>query len=227
MPLIQLDAITKHYTVGTTLQPVLPPLSLTVNHGEYVTIIGASGSGKSTLMHILGFLDQADSGTYRFNDVIIPWANSDQLANIRNRSIGFVFQAFHLLPRLSVLDNVALPLRYQGIHHSLAKERATFALEQTLMTAFVGRYPQQLSGGQQQRVAIARALVTEPALILADEPTGALDSQTSDEILLVFDALHQVGKTLMVVTHNPHVALRSRRIIQLTAGCIVDDRLNT
>ncbi len=227
MPLIQLDAITKHYSVGQTIHHVLPPLSLNVKRGEYLTIIGASGSGKSTLMHILGFLDQADSGTYSFNGTVTPWADRDQLATIRNHAIGFVFQAFHLLPRLSILENVALPLLYQGIHGKPALERAALALEQTLMAAFSARFPQQLSGGQQQRVAIARALVTNPALILADEPTGALDSKTTEEILSVFDTLHQAGKTLIVVTHNPQVALRSARIIHLTDGCIVDDRLTS
>jgi len=188
-----------------------------------VAIIGASGSGKSTLMHILGFLDQVSSGTYRFNGHQPLWGNPDQLAAIRNQSIGFIFQAFHLLPRLTVLENVALPLLYQGIHGIAAKERAHQALAQTLMASFTKRFPNQLSGGQQQRVAIARALVTEPALILADEPTGALDSQTSDEILQLFERLHALGKTLVLVTHNPLVAERCQRIIRINDGQIVAD----
>lgn len=223
MPLIQLDAITKHYRLGEQNHTVLKPISLAIETGEWVTIIGASGSGKSTLMHILGFLDQASSGTYHFNGQQPEWTHPDQLATLRNRSIGFIFQAFHLLPRLTVLENVALPLLYQGIHGAAAQARALDALESTLMAKFSQRFPNQLSGGQQQRVAIARALITEPALILADEPTGALDSHTSEEILQLFERLHALGKTLVLVTHNPQVAERCQRIIHINDGQMVHD----
>ena len=226
MPLIQLDCITKHYGVGEHRLPALKPLSLSIETGEWVGVIGASGSGKSTLMHILGFLDQVDSGTYHFKEQLLTEAKPDHLAKLRNQAIGFVFQAFHLLPRLSVLDNVALPLLYQGMHHKAALLRASQALEQTRMSPFGKRLPNQLSGGQQQRVALARALICQPDLLLADEPTGALDSQTSEEILHLFDDLHKLGKTIVLVTHNPVVAKRCTRILQLADGCLIDDRWN-
>lgn len=222
MPLIQLAHISKHYAEQV---PVLRDISLSIEPGEWVAIVGASGCGKSTLMHVLGFLDQANSGVYRFNGQVYPWLKADQLAAIRNRYIGFVFQAFHLLPRLTALENVALPLLYQGLQGQAAWPKAQRIMKKLQLTALNHRFPHQLSGGQQQRIAIARALVTEPMLILADEPTGALDHDTSDDVMRCFEQLHHEGKTLVLVTHNVQVARRCQRILRLQSGQISEDSM--
>lgn len=217
MPLILLEHVRKHYG---TKAPVLRDISLGIEAGEWVAITGQSGCGKSTLLHILGFLDQASFGCYHFDGRVYPWLKADQLAWIRSRHIGFVFQAFHLLPRLTALENVALPLLYQGLRGKIAWARAKLTLEKLQLAHLSQRFPSQLSGGQQQRIAIARALVTEPSLILADEPTGALDSQTSEEIMQCFEQLHHSQKTIVMVTHNPHLAARCQRVIHLHDGRI-------
>lgn len=220
MPLIQVKHLSKHYGEQS---PILQDICLSIEAGEWVAIVGASGGGKSTLMHILGFLDQASSGLYRFDGRVYPWLKADQLAFIRSRHIGFVFQAFHLLPRLTLLENVALPLLYQGLQGKAAWPRALKALEDLQLAHLHQRYPQQLSGGQQQRVAIARALVTQPTLILADEPTGALDRQTSEDIMDCLAQLHHAQKTIVMVTHNPLIAARCQRILRLVHGHIDHD----
>lgn len=220
MPLIQVEHLSKRYGAQS---PILQDVCLSIEAGEWVAIVGASGCGKSTLMHILGFLDQASSGLYRFDGRVYPWLKADQLAFIRSRHIGFVFQAFHLLPRLTVLENVALPLLYQGLQGKAAWPRALKALEELQLAYLSQRFPQQLSGGQQQRVAIARALVTQPTLILADEPTGALDNHTSEAIMDCLAQLNHQQKTIVMVTHNPLIAARCQRVLRLEYGHIQHD----
>jgi putative ABC transport system ATP-binding protein len=199
----------------------LQAVNLTIGAGEYCAITGASGSGKSTLMNVVGCLDRPSSGSYYLDRAEVARLNDDELALIRNRKIGFVFQQFHLLSQLSALENVALPLIYANVPRSERQERATAALERVGLGHRLQNKPNQLSGGQQQRVAIARAIVTEPVLLLADEPTGALDSQTTQEILEIFETLHQAGMTIMVVTHEIEVADRAERTVQFRDGKIV------
>ncbi|MCD6046461.1 MAG: yknY [Gammaproteobacteria bacterium] len=224
MSLIKLDHIVKTYQVGHEKRDVLKDLCLTIKEGSLVAIIGASGSGKTTLMNIIGLLDQPTLGEYQLRGQSFHNLNADDLARIRNQEIGFVFQFFYLLPRLNALENVMLPLQYQNIDPKLAQEKALHWLEKMGLTHVAQQKPQQLSGGQQQRVAIARALVTNPSLILADEPTGALDSKTSDDILNLFISLHaHTQKTIIIITHNPQIAEQCHRIIQLQDGEIIRD----
>jgi len=224
VPVVKLTDITQVYGTGDAAVHALRGISLDVAQGEYVAIMGPSGSGKSTLMNVLGCLDVASSGTYRLagNDVKIFKEN--QLARIRNRQIGFVFQSFNLVPRMSALANVELPLVYGRVGRAERRERALEALDSVGLSSRANHQPQELSGGQQQRVAIARALVTSPTLLLADEPTGNLDSASTDEILDMFNHLALQGRTIIVITHEPHVAEQSHRIITLGDGLIVADR---
>lgn len=222
--LIDIQDIRKSYFSGSVETPVLFGVSLTVAPGEYVAIMGQSGSGKSTLMNILGCLDKPTSGGYRLNGHDITTATPAGLAEIRNRTIGFVFQSFNLLRRISVLENVALPMIYAGASRADAKLRAREQLEKVGLTPYANRLPNQLSGGQQQRVAIARSLVNHPKLLLADEPTGNLDTRTSEDIINVFEQLNRdQGLTVVVVTHEPDVAAHARRLVRLKDGLVLYD----
>lgn len=219
--LIQLNNINKTYRLEDVSTTVLNQVSLTVNQGDLLAIVGASGSGKSTLMNIIGLLDKADSGSYLLNQRPVSGLSSDEAAELRNQSIGFVFQQFNLLPRFSALQNVALPLTYRQVPANDIHDRCMAALTQVGMTKYASHRPMQLSGGQQQRVAIARALVTEPKVILADEPTGALDSRTSKEVMDLFLALNNEGRTLIIVTHDEQIADQCRRRITLADGVVI------
>jgi len=217
---IQLNDIVKTYEMGTQTVHALRGVDLTIDQGEMVAIMGPSGSGKSTLMNIIGCLDLPSGGDYTLDDIAVSHMSDDQLARIRNQKIGFVFQQFNLLPRTSALKQVSLPLMYAGLSRSERNERAKAALEAVGLGDRIDHRPDELSGGQQQRVAIARALVTEPTIILADEPTGALDSQTGDEILDIFEQMNEQGIIVIMVTHEPMVAERARRTIWLRDGLI-------
>ncbi len=221
--MITLEAVTKVYPLGSSAVEALKGVSFQVEEGEFVGIQGPSGSGKSTLLHIIGCLDRPTSGRYILEGIRVETLEDDQLAFLRNRKIGFVFQAFHLLPRLSALKNVELPLLYSGIPARERRKRALAALEAVGLLGRKDHTPQELSGGEQQRVAIARALVNRPSLLLADEPTGNLDSRAGEEIMDLFKALNRNGSTVLVVTHNPLVAGRAGRVIQLKDGLIVKD----
>ena len=199
----------------------LDGVDLTVNRGDYLAVMGASGSGKSTAMNILGCLDRPSSGSYRLNNTPVEDLSDDQLADLRNRDLGFVFQQFHLLPQLSALDNVILPMVYAGVPAAERRQRAQAALERVGLGQRLNNKPNQLSGGQQQRVAIARAIINQPALLLADEPTGALDSQTTAEVLDIFDDLHRGGMTVVMVTHEDDVAARAEKIVHFRDGRIL------
>ncbi len=223
--LIRLEAIAKVYGEGDTIVRALDQIDLVVNRGEYCSIMGASGSGKSTAMNIIGCLDRPTAGNYYLDQVAVAELNKDELATIRNRKIGFVFQQFHLLAQMSALENVMLPMVYADVSPQERKARAEEALVKVGLGDRLGNKPNQLSGGQQQRVAIARAMVNQPLLLLADEPTGALDSQTTKEILRIFQELHQSGITVVMVTHEPEVAKTTNRIIWFKDGKIVYPRL--
>lgn len=220
-PVAQLEAVDKVYGTGDTAVHALDKLDLTVNRGDYLAVMGASGSGKSTAMNILGCLDRPSSGSYLLNGTPVEGLSDDQLADLRNRDLGFVFQQFHLLPQLSALENVMLPMVYAGVPAAARRERAQAALERVGLGQRLNNKPNQLSGGQQQRVAIARAIINQPALLLADEPTGALDSQTTAEVLDIFDALHQGGMTVVMVTHEDDVAARAEKIVRFRDGHIL------
>nr|WP_310426078.1 ABC transporter ATP-binding protein [Chamaesiphon sp. VAR_48_metabat_135_sub] len=220
--MISLEDITKTYHLGTIDVPVLKRINLSIEEGEYVAIMGASGSGKSTLMNIIGCLDRPSSGQYFLAGQDLTTLDDDELADIRNQYIGFVFQQFNLLPRLTSLSNVMLPMIYADVDKSQRIEQATAALVQVGLKDRIQNRPNQLSGGQQQRVAIARALVNHPALVLADEPTGALDSKTSEEIMNLLTELNQQGTTIAIVTHDANVAARTKRIIRMVDGVIVE-----
>ncbi|MDP4947105.1 MAG: ABC transporter ATP-binding protein, partial [Cyanobium sp. MAG_102] len=207
-PVAQLQGVDKVYGSGEMAVKALDGVDLTVNRGDYLAVMGASGSGKSTAMNILGCLDRPSSGSYRLNNTPVEELSDDQLADLRNRDLGFVFQQFHLLPQLSALDNVIMPMIYAGVPAAERRQRARAALERVGLGQRLNNKPNQLSGGQQQRVAIARAIINQPALLLADEPTGALDSQTTAEVLDIFDALHRGGMTVVMVTHEDDVAAR-------------------
>jgi putative ABC transport system ATP-binding protein len=222
-PVLDVRALTKVYGEGDTRVHALRGVSLTVGHGQYVAIMGSSGSGKSTLMNILGCLDIPSSGQYLLDSVDVSRLSDRQLALVRNRLIGFVFQAFNLIPRTSARANVELPLAYAGVHARERRERAMHALELVGLADRADHEPNQLSGGQQQRVAVARALVTQPALILADEPTGNLDSHSTEDILTVFDELKATGRTIVLITHEPDVGARADRLIKLLDGQIQSD----
>lgn len=223
--LIELRDIGKSYHLEGISTNVLKEVSLTVNKGDLLAIVGASGSGKSTLMNIIGLLDKADSGTYTLNTRNVAYLTDDEAADLRNHSIGFVFQQFNLLPRFTAMQNVALPLTYRGVNPHEAKERVLEALARVGMHTYAQHRPMQLSGGQQQRVAIARALITSPSVILADEPTGALDSRTGTEVMNLFLALHEEGRTIILVTHDEHIAAQCKRRITLADGIIVSESM--
>jgi putative ABC transport system ATP-binding protein len=220
--MISLSDITKTYHLGTIDVPVLKHVDLSIAEGEYVAIMGASGSGKSTLMNIIGCLDRPSSGHYLLAGTDLTTLSDDELADIRNQYIGFVFQQFNLLPKLTALANVMLPMIYADVSRSQRIKQATEALAQVGLSDRLQNRPNQLSGGQQQRVAIARALVNNPALVLADEPTGALDSTTSQEIMELLTELNQQGTTIALVTHDANVAAKTKRTIQMLDGLIVE-----
>ncbi|MEH2091036.1 ABC transporter ATP-binding protein [Nostoc sp.] len=220
--MISLEDITKTYHLDTIEVPVLKRVNLSIEEGEYVAIMGASGSGKSTLMNIIGCLDRPSSGQYFLAGQNLTTLDDDELADIRNQYIGFVFQQFNLLPKLTSLANVMLPMIYADVDKSQRVEQATEALIQVGLSDRIQNRPNQLSGGQQQRVAIARALVNHPALVLADEPTGALDTKTSEEIMNLLTELNQQGTTIAIVTHDANVAARTKRIIRMVDGVIIE-----
>lgn len=222
MPVVDLQEIQKAYGEGTNRHIVLDRVSLTIEAGEYVTILGPSGSGKSTLMNIIGCLDVASSGVYRLQEQLVHDLSEDQLATIRNEEIGFIFQQFQLLPRMSVLQNVELPLIYAGVSRKERRARSLELLERVGLTDKADALPSQLSGGQQQRVAIARALVTRPTILLADEPTGALDQKTGKQIMELFESLSEEGKTIIMITHDVNIAKQARRIIRIEDGQVTE-----
>ena len=222
-PVIELDAVTKTYSIGDIDVHALRGITASVDRGEYVAIMGQSGSGKSTLMNILGCLDTATSGSYRLNGSDVRLSDEDDLADLRNREIGFVFQSFNLIPRTRAVVNVELPLAYAGLSRSDRRQRALAALREVGLGARVDHFPSELSGGQQQRAAIARALVTNPAMILADEPTGNLDSESTSEVMGIFERLCLEGRTIILITHEDEVAAHADRVIQLRDGLIVAD----
>ena len=224
MPLLVCaTGISKHYRSGAAVVRAVSNVSLSIRHGEFVAIRGRSGSGKSTLMNLLGLLERPDSGEYALNGRPVAKLGEDARASIRGRDIGFIFQLPALLPRASALENVELPLLYAGVGRLERRRRSKDALDRVGLANRSHHWPNQLSGGEQQRVVIARAMVNDPALILADEPTGALDSTTSDEILSLFEGLHRDGRTIIVVTHAAEVAARAQRRITLHGGRIVED----
>ncbi len=212
--------VSKRYGSGDTAVLALDDLCLRVNRGDYLAVMGASGSGKSTAMNILGCLDRPSGGTYRLNGQAVEQLDDDALADLRNRDLGFVFQQFHLLPQLTALDNVMLPMTYARVPMGERRQRAMDALARVGLEQRLGNRPNQLSGGQQQRVAIARAIINQPALLLADEPTGALDSRTTAEVLEIFDELHHQGITLVMVTHEDEVAARAQQVVTFRDGRI-------
>lgn len=219
--LVNVQNLTKVYGLGNVEVAALAGINLIINHGEFVAVMGPSGSGKTTFMNIIGCLDRPTAGTYHLKDQEVQGLGDDRLAEIRNRYIGFVFQSFNLLQQYSAVQNVELPLLYAGVVNR--RDRAMAALERVKMTDRATHKPSELSGGQQQRVAIARALVTEPSLLLADEPTGALDSRTGIEIMDLFCNLNENGITLITVTHDPRVAERASRLVQFLDGHVVQD----
>ena len=221
--LIEMQDIVREYAIGGDRMRALNGVSMAISHGEFVAIMGPSGSGKSTAMNLIGCLDKATSGTYQLEGHDVSLLSDDELAEFRNLKIGFVFQNFNLLARTTALENVELPMLYAGISRRERRLRAEQALERVGLGNRMGNRPNELSGGQQQRVSIARALVNEPALILADEPTGALDSHTTDEILHLFEELNAQGHTIVIVTHEPDVGRRARRVIRFKDGQIETD----
>lgn len=223
---IEMEALSKVYRSGVLSVTALDAISLSIKRGEYVAIMGPSGSGKSTMMNILGCLDVPSSGCYRLDGVAVDGLSDDELAAVRNRKIGFVFQSFNLLPRYDALENVALPLRYAGVGRAERRARAQAVLEQVGLGDRMTHLPGELSGGQRQRVAVARALVTHPSLILADEPTGNLDTATSIDIMRLFGAVHAAGNTVVLVTHEDDIARHAHRIIRLRDGRIESDIRN-
>ena len=223
MPLIATIDLWKTYTIGAEPIHALHGVSVTIERGEYVAIMGPSGSGKSTLMNLIGCLDTPTRGTYRLNGRNVGQMNDDELAQVRNQEVGFVFQTFNLLPRATALHNVELPLVYAGVGRRERERRATSVLKLVELEDRMLHRPNELSGGQRQRVAIARALVNEPSLVLADEPTGNLDSRTGEEIIALFQVLHAAGNTVLLVTHEPAVAAHADRVLQIRDGRIEND----
>ena len=224
--IIEVQDISRHYFVGTQTVKALDSISVDIQKNEYVSFMGASGSGKSTLMNIIGCLDSPTGGKYKLNSKDVSNMSENELADIRNKEIGFVFQTFNLLPRASALDNVSLPLVYAGYSSSERKEMAMGALKDVDLVDRATHKPNELSGGQRQRVAIARALVNNPSIILADEPTGNLDSKTSHSIMDLFSILHDRGNTIIMVTHEEAIAKYSKRIVRLKDGLISSDKKN-
>lgn len=224
--IITLNKLCKNYYLGKQEIPVLKGIDLQINKNEYVALMGTSGSGKSTLMNILGCLDTATSGEYILNNINVKNRTDDELAEVRNKEIGFVFQQFNLLPRLSALENVALPLQYAGIDKKRRLERAEEVMDMVQLKDRMHHKPSELSGGQRQRVAIARSIVNSPSIILADEPTGNLDSNTSLEIMKIFEDINSRGNTVIIVTHEEDIARFTKRIIKLKDGQIFTDELN-
>ena len=222
-PLIKITDIKRDFVLGNEIVYVLKGINLEIKKGEYVALMGPSGSGKSTLMNILGCLDTPTSGTYILNGKDVSQMKDDELAEIRNKEIGFVFQTFNLLPRTTALDNVALPMIYAGYSKSERNKRAAEVLKQVNLSDRMDHQPNQLSGGQRQRVAVARALVNKPSIILADEPTGNLDSKTSVEIMKLFGDIHSSGNTVILVTHEEEIAAYANRVIRLRDGLIESD----
>lgn len=218
--IVKMEHIDKSYQMGKTEVPVLKDISLNVEKGNYLSILGASGSGKSTLMNIMGCMDTADQGTYFLEDVNVPQCTDAQLTNLRNKKIGFIFQKYHLIPQYTILQNVILPLLIRGKDRRAAKERALDVIHMVGLEERMAHKPNELSGGQQQRVAIARALVTDPSLLLADEPTGALDSKTGLDILKLFQELNDVGNTIVMITHDWKVAEYSKEVVYLADGIL-------
>ncbi|MFT4756432.1 MAG: putative ABC transport system ATP-binding protein [Vicingaceae bacterium] len=226
-PIINIESLVRNFRLGNQEIKVLKEISFSIQKNEYVALMGPSGSGKSTLMNLLGCLDTPTFGKYVLNNQDVSKLSDDELAQIRNKEIGFVFQTFNLLPRATALDNVALPLIYAGLPKDRRMERAMQVLTEVGLSDRVMHKPNELSGGQRQRVAVARALVNSPSIILADEPTGNLDSTTSNEIMGLFDAIHKAGNTIIVVTHEEDIAKHAHRIIRLMDGNIESDELNT
>jgi putative ABC transport system ATP-binding protein len=224
LPVIDLHDVTKTYQTGTLSVQAVRGVTLNIAPGEYVAIMGPSGSGKSTLMHILGCLDPLTTGSYRLAGQDVSRMSDDELAEVRNRRIGFVFQQYNLLPSLPAWRNVELPMCYAGVRREDRRSRAIDALRRVGLADRIMHRPGELSGGQQQRVAIARALVTDPALILADEPTGNLDSTATADVLDLFDELHQSGRTVVLITHEPDVAHRAERVVRVRDGLLEMDR---
>jgi putative ABC transport system ATP-binding protein len=225
-PIIDIKGITRDFQLGSETVNVLKGIDLLINKGEYVALMGPSGSGKSTLMNILGCLDTPTSGSYILNGKQVSEMHDDELAEIRNKEIGFVFQTFNLMPRTTALDNVALPMVYAGFSKEERNKRATEVLTQVGLADRMDHKPNQLSGGQRQRVAVGRALVNKPSIILADEPTGNLDSKTSVEIMKLFGEIHSNGNTVILVTHEEDIAAHAHRIIRLRDGIIENDIQN-
>ena len=225
MTLIDIEGVKKIYDLGAEKIHALDGVSLKIERGEYIAIMGPSGSGKSTIMNILGCLDTPTSGSYYFEDEEVREMDDNQLAGIRNEKIGFVFQTFNLLPRISSLQNVELPLIYGGVSLESRRERAKLVLERVGLGDRMNHKPNELSGGQRQRVAVARALANEPSIILADEPTGNLDSKTGEEIMVLFNQIHEAGNTIILVTHEEYIAENAHRIIRLHDGLIASDEV--
>jgi putative ABC transport system ATP-binding protein len=226
-PLITLKDIGRKYVIGTEVIHALKSVTLTINKGEFVALMGPSGSGKSTLMNILGCLDTPSKGDYVLNGTDVSRMSDNELAEVRNKEIGFVFQTFNLLPRNTALDNVGLPLIYAGISKATREERAKKALENVGLGNRMDHKPNELSGGQRQRVAVARALINNPSIILADEPTGNLDTKTSIEIMALLEDIHSKGNTIILVTHEEDIALHAHRIVRMRDGLVEKDYQNT
>lgn len=224
--IIKLENINKFYKVGENSLHVLKDINLTVEKGEFIAILGASGSGKSTLMNIIGCMDNSDDGEYFLEDIQIHKCDDDELGKVRNENIGFIFQKYHLIPQYTVIQNVMMPLLIRGMSRREATEKAREILESIGLGDRMDHKPNELSGGQQQRVAIARALVTKPALLLADEPTGALDSNTGKEILQLFKELNEIGNTIIMITHDTNVANYSKRVLYLDDGVLTEGKTN-
>ncbi len=227
MALLELKNISRHFTLGTVVVKALQSVTLSINKGEYIALMGPSGSGKSTLMNVIGCLDTPTSGNYILNGKEVNKMTENELAAIRNKEIGFIFQTFNLIPRSSALDNVALPLVYAGLARDERNRLAERSLHNVGLSDRMKHKPNELSGGQRQRVAIARALVNTPSIILADEPTGNLDSKTSEEIMLLFDEIHKQGNTIILVTHEEDIARHAHRIIRMKDGGIESDSVNS
>ena len=224
---IDIQGITKTYVNGKLSVPVLHGIDLVVNKGEFVSIMGPSGSGKSTFMNILGCLDRPTTGSYRLNGDEVATLSDDELAYVRNKQIGFVFQSFNLLTKLTALENVALPMIYAGVNKKMRIERASQLLQSVGLGERMDHLPSELSGGQRQRVAIARALANNPAIIMADEPTGNLDSKSTIDVMNIFRDLHDEGRTILLVTHEPDIATYASRNVVLKDGIIVEDSINS